>query len=132
MSESKGARRQVEWTTRARGRSTSTDWPKHSYLVWMGLVSLLLPVLTFAGVAEQLAEAEGLVQGRQYDQAEKIYKAVLERATDQDQQLAAQEGLVLLYVAANKTSQADGAYQSGSARRIYPGKRALRIPGRTS
>jgi len=111
MSEGKGARRQAGWRPSARGRSTSTAWPKHSYLVWMGLVWLLLPVSAFAGVAEQLTEAGGLVQGRQYDQAEKLYKAVLEQATDQDQQLAAQKGLALLYVAANKTSQAEAAYQ---------------------
>ncbi len=111
MSESKGARRQAGWRPSERGRSTSTAWPKHSYLAWISLVLLLLPFVAFAAVAEQLTEAEGLVQGRQYDQAEKLYKAVLEQATDKDQQLAAQKGLVLLYVAANRTSQADTAYQ---------------------
>jgi tetratricopeptide (TPR) repeat protein len=101
MSESNGVHRRAEWRN-AGAEWRSTERPQQPYLVWIGLVLLLLPVLTFAGVAEQLTEAAGLVQGRQYDQAERIYKSVLEQAIDQDQQLAAQTGLVLLYVKSGK------------------------------
>jgi hypothetical protein len=80
---------------------TGGGWRKRSYLIGIDLVLLLVTVPCLAGVSEQLKEAEGLVQSKQYDTAEKVYKAVLSESTDKDQQLAAQKGLALLYITAN-------------------------------
>ncbi len=60
-------------------------------------------------VPDQLAEAEQFVKSGNYDQAEQIYRQIVEQFPDSNDALEAQKQLTCLYVTTNRLAEADSA-----------------------
>ncbi len=65
----------------------------------------------YADVSAQLEQAQACEENGQYEQAAEIYGQIVTNLPDTDEALAAQKGLVVMYITAGKPTQAETTYQ---------------------
>lgn len=91
-----------------------TAWVLLVVMVWALSAMVALPVSAETpaeALGSDLQQAQELVKAKRYDQAEKLYLAILESDTEADRRFGAQKGLTILYVSANKLPEAETAYR---------------------
>jgi tetratricopeptide (TPR) repeat protein len=75
------------------------------------LILSILAAECFAGISDQLKQAQDYQNNRQYEQAEAIYQQIVTAFPDTNDALEAQKQLTLIYIATDKQQQADAAFE---------------------